>query len=247
MGDVLPNSVCSKCGAKNTLEVDPHDPEGGLHCWACGTYQDKTQETQKMDYLLERHQFYEKNKSAILADVKAIGEKATAKKWKVNGASLFHVLRRWEREEKNKSTELTSISKNPLPPARIEKIGKDLYERHRYYEKNKEAIIADLLKIGRKATMEKWGIGKGSSLFVLEKRWLTPEQKALLNRASPFPRGGRSKSTTPKSITSKVDRTGLPPLPPFSNDWPQEMQETWLRIYWILIMKTMPPLDVKDI
>lgn len=34
--DVPPNSVCSKCGAKNTLE---RDDEGDLHCWACGTDQ----------------------------------------------------------------------------------------------------------------------------------------------------------------------------------------------------------------
>jgi hypothetical protein len=57
-----------------------------------------------------------------------------------------------------------------------------------------------------------------------------------------------------KSIKDKIgkspssdDSDMLPKLPAFSNDWTQEMQETWLRIYWILVMKTMPPLDVKDI
>lgn len=36
--DIPPNSVCSKCGDKNTLE---RDDEGDLHCWACGTDQGK--------------------------------------------------------------------------------------------------------------------------------------------------------------------------------------------------------------
>ena len=54
-----------------------------------------------------------------------------------------------------------------------------IQERHRYYEDNKEAIIADLLSIGRPATRKKWNIAQ-STLCSLEERWLTKEQKAAI-------------------------------------------------------------------
>ena len=99
---------CPKCNDSNTLEKDP---EGDLHCWGCGT-------TFKMSYddrLLARHRFYEENKAAILADIKSIGTSATAKKWKINGASLHHVLKRWEREASDK-VQKTATSQDKIIP-----------------------------------------------------------------------------------------------------------------------------------
>ena len=64
------------------------------------------------DQLLERHNFYEDNKTAILADVRSIGKKATAKKWKINGASLYHVLLRWEREAKGTTVAIGTETKS---------------------------------------------------------------------------------------------------------------------------------------
>lgn len=106
---------CSKCGG-NTLE---RDPEGDIHCWGCGTtFQQKVSYD---DRLLARHRFYEENKIAIVADVKSIGTSATAKKWKINGASLHHVLKRWEREAKAAQPEQDKVisktsSDGRLPP-----------------------------------------------------------------------------------------------------------------------------------
>lgn len=87
---------CPKCGTR-TLE---RDSEGDIHCWGCGKTFPKESNMTHDDRLVARHRFYEQNKAAILADVQSIGASATAKKWKVNAVSLYHVLKRWEREAK---------------------------------------------------------------------------------------------------------------------------------------------------
>ncbi len=53
------------------------------------------------------------------------------------------------------------------------------YQRHRYFEDNKEAITLDLLSIGRMATRAKWGI-LSPSLVNLERRWLTDDERARI-------------------------------------------------------------------
>jgi hypothetical protein len=230
MGDVPLNSVCSKCGAKNTLEVDP---EGDLHCFACGETEMKTK---KVDYLVERHKFYEDNKAAILADVKAIGEKATAKKWKVNGASLYHVLKRWEREahETKDTTQKAAIPKKEIKSDyKRHRQGVDVHERSKYYEDNKEAIIVDLLSSGRKMTRQKWGI-TSSSLFNLEKKWLTPEQKAAIPEQSNRHRKHASSDRPVFSLISILDQSMiglLQKLPKHGAPWRKRERESWKRAF----------------
>jgi Zn ribbon nucleic-acid-binding protein len=235
--DLSEKDNCPKCGARNTLEKED---ENHLHCWACGTtfYKkdkntdvvapSKREETQKVDYLLERHQFYENNKAAILADVKAIGEKATAKKWKVNGASLYHVLRRWEREshETKDNTRKAAIRKSEYKRHRQ---GINVHERSKYYEDNKEAIIADLLSSGRKATCQKWGI-TSSSILNLEQKWLTPEQKAAVPEKS---NRYRKQSTSDRPIFSLISLLDpsmiglLQKLPKDGVPWGHHGRERW--------------------
>jgi len=203
---------CPKCGTQ-TLELDP---EGDIHCWACGTTHGKPE---KRDYLLERHQFYEKNKTAILADVESIGAHATAKKWKVNGASLFHVLQRWQREEGQQNTK----------PKRQDRRGRNYghlpAQKHKYFEKNKDAIVADLLSLGRAAVRAKWGIGK-SALTDFERKWLSDEQRGQI---------------TSLGIKSRINGR-LPAFPAFSDSWAPEVQCKWLEIY----EKILDKQEVKD-
>ena len=194
---------CPKCGTK-TLELDN---EGDIHCWACGTTFQKD-ESNNHDKLFKRHQFYENNKTAILGDVQSIGKSATAKKWGLNIASLYHVLKRWEREAKEKEMKTSE-------PTNIQ-------ARNEFYEDNKAAIIADLLKLGKPATRRKWRIPKGSLPRLIEK-WLTPEQKAIVDSVGLEP-------------TTKFAKNGqLPALPEFSNDWEASVQVTWLQIYGELL------------
>jgi hypothetical protein len=80
----------------------------------------------------------------------------------------------------------------------------------------KEAIIADLLSLGRMATSKRWGIPK-TTLLYLEQRWLTERQRALLADGSPPP--------------LPSDLAILTEFPAFSNDWTPEVQLKWLEIY----------------
>lgn len=237
--DLSEKDNCPKCGARNTLEKED---ENHLHCWACGTTfykKDKNTdaitigkgETQKVDYMLERHQFYEKNKVAILADVKAIGEKATAKKWKVNGASLFHVLRRWEREaHETKDTIQKAIPKRESKSKyKRNRQGINVHERSKYYEDNKEAIIADLLSSGRKATCQKWGI-PSSSILNLEQKWLTPEQKAAVPEKNNRYRKQATSDRPIFSLISLLDPSMiglLQKLPKDGVPWGHHGRERW--------------------
>lgn len=106
-------------------------------------------------------------------------------------------------------------------------------ERHKYYEDNKEAIVADFLAIGRKATCEKWGIPRGGTLITLEKRWLTPEQRQGLNnrkrkrRKIKTARAEVARAATPKA----PDNGKLPAFPAFSDSWPMMVQIKWLETY----------------
>jgi hypothetical protein len=102
----------------------------------------------------------------------------------------------------------------------------NIQERHRYYEDNKEAIIADLLSLGRAATRKKWNI-TSSSLHSLEKRWLTEEQRATILGDNP----GRPKQQPHPSTSPTPSNGQLPPLPQFSDKWQPEVQLKWLEIY----------------
>jgi len=125
----------------------------------------------KRDCLLERHQFYEKNKDEIIRDYEAKGGQETAKKWKVTWAALFHVLRRWGITKPKAHVVLKD--KPTRSPQRSA-------SRHAYLEAHKQEIIKDLLTYGRTPTRKKWNISS-STLFTLERRWLTPDEKAKLD------------------------------------------------------------------
>ena len=117
----------------------------------------------KRAYLLSRHQFYEKNKNEIIADYKAKGGEETAKKWKVGWPTLYQVLRRWGIIKTNRRVTLKSKpTRSPQQSATM----------HAYYESHKQEIINDLFAFGRMPTRKKWKLSS-STLFTLERRWLT--------------------------------------------------------------------------
>jgi len=99
--------------------------------------------------------------------------------------------------------------------------------RHKYYEANKEAIIADLLSLGRAATQKKWGIPVGGVLPSLEKRWLTEEQRAAIPTNPP----GRPKQQPHPSPSPTPSNGRLPPFPQFSDTWDPSVQLQWLEVY----------------
>ena len=108
---------------------------------------------------------------------------------------------------------------------------KPIKKRHKYYEDNKEAIIADLLSLGRAATQKKWGIPVGGTLPSLEKRWLTEEQKAAIPSGTPGPRPGNLTEAPHPSTISTPSNGRLPPFPQFSPTWDPSVQLQWLEVY----------------
>lgn len=232
--DIPQNSVCCKCGENNTLE---RDPDGDLHCWACGTdqkgknpdavargakggTQEQRTEIAKKDadaewgrmsergrmnhqQIMERHKFYENNKQAILADVQSLGRAATWRKWEIAPASLHMLLARWRKpkEEPHKEVAVKTDERKA---------------RHKFYEENKDAIVADMLKMGRQPARRKWQIPKGILPQLIEK-WLSPDQVAIMNHVE-------------MPAAEKEDRQ-LPALPPFSALLDGPAQLKWLEIY----------------
>lgn len=96
--------------------------------------------------------------------------------------------------------------------------------RSKFYEQNKAAIIADLLRLGKSATRSKWRIPKGSLPRLIE-NWLTPEQKAMVNSIGLEP-----------VRDEKVHLNGrLPAFPEFSMSWDPPVQLKWLEIYGKLL------------
>jgi hypothetical protein len=90
--------------------------------------------------------------------------------------------------------------------------------RHAYLEAHKQEIIKDLLTYGRTPTRKKWTIPAGT-LHSLERRWLTPDEKAKLD-------------TITFGIGSTLIFSGkLPPFPKFSDSWDPQVQLKWLDIY----------------
>jgi len=111
--------------------------------------------------------------------------------------------------------------------------------RHRYYEDNKQAIVADLLSMGRSATRKKWGISS-STLHTLQKRWLTEEQRLKIPVSLGTPPG--TPGETPHPSTNSTPSNGrLPPFPQFSDTWKPEVQLEWLEIYGRLAEKQPRP------
>ena len=140
-------------------------------------------------------------------------------------------------------------------------------ERHRYYEENKGAILADIEAIGATATGEKWKI-PGGTLSTLRHRWQKNPKSNIktawdkheyyekhkeeilhdlkvLGRKTTKEKWKLAASTLVTLLTrwrvpleERVAPNGwLPQLPEFSNTWEPEVQVKWLEIYGKLYVK----------
>jgi hypothetical protein len=166
----------------------------------------------KREYILERHQFYEQNKDQLIRDYQAKGGKETAKKWKIAWTLLYQVLRRWGIIKKRIDADAA------VPKHKITRSSQQSASRHVYYESHKQEIVSDLFAFGRTPTRKKWNISC-STLFTLERRWLTADEKAKLDNITfaPSPNGR------------------LPQFPEFSSSWEPQVQVRWLEIYGKLL------------
>jgi hypothetical protein len=105
--------------------------------------------------------------------------------------------------------------------------------KHKYYEDNKQAIVADLLSKGKAYTRGRWKIPKGT-IGRLISQWLTEAQRLAIPISEP-----EAPATTPESphpSTNSTPSNGrLPPFPPFSDKWEPEVQLQWFEVYQTLV------------
>jgi len=86
--------------------------------------------------------------------------------------------------------------------------------RHRYLERNKNAILKDMENLTRVQVIKKWGI-PSSTLCRILRRW-----------------GYRTELSLPKDPMSKARTNGhLPVFPEFSNEWAPKVQLAWINGY----------------
>jgi len=124
-------------------------------------------------------------------------------------------------QEKGDEVKVLKMSKcnNPAKEIEMKTDGStNIKAKHEFYEKNKDAIVADLLKMGRQPARRKWRIPKGTLPRLIEK-WMSPEQIATLNQIG-------MPAATDISVNGQ-----LPPLPPFSSLFYGPAQLKWLEIY----------------
>ena len=94
--------------------------------------------------------------------------------------------------------------------------------QHAYYERNRKEICDDLLGKGRLYTRQKWNI-PSTSLFSLEKRWLTAEQKQQVDNVGLL------------AVQNERLEDGLPSFPAWNEGWPTDVQLIWLQVYGKLV------------
>ncbi|MCK5235900.1 MAG: hypothetical protein KAR06_02855 [Deltaproteobacteria bacterium] len=107
----------------------------------------------------------------------------------------------------------------PIPPEQEEPMSptaeqkKAMTEKNRYYEENKEAIIACLKEKGRKTAMEEWSIPDGS-IGTLMNRWLTEEEReqVLVQGVTLKRRKKAPVQTPPKAKAAEEAKTKTPPV-----------------------------------
>jgi hypothetical protein len=97
-------------------------------------------------------------------------------------------------------------------------------KKHKYFEDNQDAIIADLLSQGRAAVRLKWDIGN-STLCKIEREWLTAEQRDRIPHAV----SKEIPKTAPSTIAAGNGQ--LPAFPEFSGEWISSVQLKWLEVY----------------
>jgi ribosomal protein L37AE/L43A len=112
----------------------------------------------------------------------------------------------------------------------------NIQKRHKFYESHRKEITRDLLTLGRTATREKYGIPTASSLLSLEKRWLDPDQRAMVDRANSGPEAVKpaGKPTAKQNPGTSGDNR-LPQFPEFSGSWDPQVQVKWLEVYAELV------------
>jgi hypothetical protein len=101
---------------------------------------------------------------------------------------------------------------------KIEPQPKNAWERVKWNNKYRKAILADEAQLGLKATAAKYGISK----------------RGLINMKS-YPRSESPQSIPPSPPAGTV--SFLPSLPAWNESWRPGIKEAWLNCYMVLITR----------
>lgn len=101
---------------------------------------------------------------------------------------------------------VTKVKQKPKKPK-----GRKRFDK--YFEDNKESILADYQSMGIKDFLSKWQIASKTWRLLKVKWGVTPKRQS------------------PSALTpiKKPEDGGIPPLPPFNNVWSPQVQIEWLR------------------
>lgn len=152
--------------------------------------------------------------------------------------------------------ELNSLDKEALQRARGIQVGEaepeeaepakptvrpgDPKGRAKWYHKYRKPMIRDLVNLGEEGFLKVWGpVGVTRYMFPHLKNEVLYQRLMEVRPAVP---AGERKQPGPKpgakpaaSKPAPGQSSGLPPLPPWNDKWPKEVQVEWLRSYRLLI------------
>jgi ribosomal protein S27AE len=92
--------------------------------------------------------------------------------------------------------------------------------RHKYLERNKNAIMKDLNILPRETVLKKWGI-PASTLSQCLRRW----------KCKPAPKNFHPPRARLRLPITPGGNGRLPAFPEFSNEWTPEVQLAWIECY----------------
>jgi hypothetical protein len=118
----------------------------------------------------------------------------------------------------------TGIGLEPLIPAKPEK--RSPLSMNRYYRQNREAILADLDKLGQRATMQKWGMKRRALNALQITQEIQPRSSATRKDVPEAPRPRDPNNEKP--IFTGIVKIALPP---WNEAWADGVKEQWLRTY----------------
>lgn len=139
------------------------------------------------------------------------------------------------------------VSKEEIPPRRNTEgltFGNKRESSHRYYEDNKQKIIAYLLKHGRGKMLKDWDISYAAWKTIAQRWEITQDGKPL--KPAPVPgqsnpptnTSGRQPNEPPVEKQDERHKIGLPEFPAFEGIKDPSVQCEWLRSY-IRIMEML--------
>ena len=200
------------CVHREQMKTLPNQQESAI-CQHCG------QET-----LYDRS---ERKPRVILKKLGRFGDKIVRPKpvveLELNGKDLADLrLAKINDAEHDSAQALAEETAGEVPPRPTD----DPVAQREWYKKYKRQLIEDLLKLGEKVFREKYLAPRQLLSHLKTDKYY----KKLAKKAQPAPAAGEVRTPKPKAGKGE-----LPPLPAWSEEWPDEIKLAWLEIYARLI------------